>query len=39
MREFGGDMLDIILESKFKSGEKEFVQVTYDKCYFYANDR
>ncbi len=38
MREFDGDMLNIILEPKLKSGEKEFVQVTHDECHFYAND-
>ena len=38
MREFDEDMLDNILELKLKSEEKEFVQVIYDECYFYAND-
>ena len=38
MREFDEDMLDIILEPKLKLGEKEFVQVIHDECYFYAND-
>ncbi len=38
MKEFDDDMLDIILEPELKSGEKEFVQVIHDECYFYAND-
>ncbi len=39
MKEFDGNMLDIILEPELKSEEKEFVQVTHDECYFYVNDR
>ena len=38
MKDFDGDMLDIILEPQIKPGEKEFVQVTHDECHFYAND-
>src|SRR6266540_1988787 len=34
MKEFDGDMLEIILEPKLKSGEKELVQVTHDECHF-----
>ncbi|PKY59893.1 hypothetical protein RhiirA4_281522, partial [Rhizophagus irregularis] len=39
MKDFDGDMLDVILESQLKLGEKELVQVTHDKCHFYANNR
>ncbi len=39
MKEFDSDMLDIVLESKLKSGEKEFIQVMHDEYHFYANDR
>ena len=39
MKDFDGDKLDNILEPQLKSGKKELVQVTHDKCYFYANDR
>ena len=38
MKDFNGNMLDIILELQLKSEEKELVQVTHDECYFYAND-
>jgi len=38
MKEFNGDMLDIVLEPEFKLEEKKFVQVIHDKCHFYAND-
>jgi hypothetical protein len=38
MKDFDGDMLDIILEPQLKLGEKELVQVTHDECHFYAND-
>jgi hypothetical protein len=38
MKDFDGDMLDIVLEPQLKSGEKELVQVTHDECHFYAND-
>ena len=39
MKEFNGDMLEVILESELKSGEKELVQVIYDKCHFYVNNK
>ncbi len=39
MKDFNNDILDIILEPQLKLGEKELVQVTHDKCHFYANDR
>ncbi len=38
MKEFDGDMLEVILEFKLKSEKKELVQITHDECYFYAND-
>ncbi len=38
MKDFDGDMLDIVLELQLKSEEKELVQITHDECYFYAND-
>ncbi|CAB4389556.1 unnamed protein product [Rhizophagus irregularis] len=38
MKDFDGDMLDVILEPQFKPKEKELVQVTHDECHFYAND-
>ena len=38
MKEFDGDMLDIVLEPQLKAEEKELVQITHDECYFYAND-
>ncbi|CAG8578641.1 11272_t:CDS:2 [Scutellospora calospora] len=38
MKTFDGDILDIVLEPKLGPGEKEIVQVTHDKCHFYAND-
>ena len=38
MKEFDSDMLEVILEPEFKSGEKKLVQVTYDECHFYTND-
>ncbi|GES99415.1 hypothetical protein PHYBLDRAFT_139423 [Rhizophagus clarus] len=38
MKDFDSNMLDVVLEPQLKSGEKELVQVTYDECYFYAND-
>ena len=38
MKDFDGNMLDIILESQIKLKKKEFVQVTHDECHFYAND-
>ncbi len=36
---FDGIILDVVLESQLKLEEKELVQVMYDECYFYANDR
>src|SRR6266498_4034874 len=39
MKEFDGDMLDIVLEPKLELEEKELIQVTHDECHFYANDR
>src|SRR2546421_6218300 len=38
MKNFDGDMMNIISEPQLKSGEKELVQVTHDECHFYAND-
>lgn len=38
MKDFNGDMLDIVLEPQLKSEEKELVQITHDECHFYAND-
>ncbi len=38
MKDFDGDMLDVIIEPQLKSGEKEFVQITHNECHFYAND-
>ena len=38
MKDFDGDMLDVILEPQLQPGEKEFIQVTHDECHFYAND-
>ncbi|PKY31798.1 hypothetical protein RhiirB3_475331 [Rhizophagus irregularis] len=38
MKEFDGDIMDIVSEPQFKPGEKELVQVTHDECHFYAND-
>ncbi len=38
MKDFDDDMLDIILESQLKLGEKELVQVIHDECNFYVND-
>ena len=34
IKDFDGDMLDIVLEPQLKSEEKELVQITYDKCHF-----
>ena len=39
IKEFDDDILDIILEPELKPGEKEFIQIMHDECYFYANDR
>ena len=39
MKDFDGNMLDIILEPQLKPKEKKIVQMTHDECYFYANDR
>ncbi|CAG8840612.1 5152_t:CDS:2 [Gigaspora margarita] len=39
MKEFDGDMLDIILEPQLVQGKKEYVQVTHDESHFYTNDR
>ena len=38
MKDFDGDMMDIVSEPQLKLGEKELVQVTHDECHFYAND-
>jgi hypothetical protein len=38
MKDFDGDILDVVLEPQFKPEEKELVQVTHDECHFYAND-
>uniref|UniRef100_U9UV46 Uncharacterized protein n=1 Tax=Rhizophagus irregularis (strain DAOM 181602 / DAOM 197198 / MUCL 43194) TaxID=747089 RepID=U9UV46_RHIID len=38
MKDFDGDMLDVVLEPQLKPGEKELVQVTHHECHFYAND-
>jgi hypothetical protein len=38
MKEFDGDMLDIVLEPQLKAEEKELVQITHDECHFYMND-
>ncbi|RIB28788.1 hypothetical protein C2G38_2311310 [Gigaspora rosea] len=38
MKDFTGDMLEVIVEPELKYGKKESVQVKYDECYFYAND-
>ena len=38
MKDFDGDMLEIVSEPQLKPGEKELVQVTHDECHFYAND-
>ncbi len=39
VKEFNNDILDVVLEPKLKLGEKKLVQVIYDECHFYANDR
>ncbi|CAB5381514.1 unnamed protein product [Rhizophagus irregularis] len=38
MKDFDGDMLDVVLEPQLNLEEKEIVQVTHDECHFYAND-
>ena len=38
MKDFDGDLMDIIIEPQLNPGEKEIVQVTHDECHFYAND-
>ncbi|CAG8486586.1 8750_t:CDS:2 [Dentiscutata erythropus] len=38
MKDFTGDMLEVIVEPELEYGEKESVQVTHDECHFYAND-
>ena len=38
MKDFDGDMMDIVSEPQLKSEEKELVQVMHNKCHFYAND-
>ena len=38
MKDFDGDMFDVILEPQLESGEREFIQVTHDECHVYAND-
>ena len=38
MKDFDGDMLNVILKPQLESGKKELVQVTHDECHFYAND-
>ncbi|CAB5365859.1 unnamed protein product [Rhizophagus irregularis] len=38
MKDFDGNMMDIVSEPHLKPGEKELVQVTHDECHFYAND-
>src|SRR5437763_77517 len=38
MKDFDGNMMDVVLEPYLKLGEKELVQVTYDEYYFYANN-
>jgi hypothetical protein len=39
IKDFDGDILDVVLEPQLKPEEKELVQVTHDECHFYANDR
>jgi len=39
MKEFDDDMLNIILKPKLKLKEKKFIQVIYNECYFYTNNR
>ncbi|UZO06126.1 uncharacterized protein OCT59_026457 [Rhizophagus irregularis] len=38
MKDFDGDMMDIVSEPQLKLGDKELVQITHDECHFYAND-
>ena len=38
MKDFDGDMMNIVSELQLKSEEKELVQVTHNECHFYAND-
>ncbi|PKK56498.1 hypothetical protein RhiirC2_634119, partial [Rhizophagus irregularis] len=38
MKDFDGDMMDIVSEPQLKPGDKELVQITHDECHFYAND-
>ncbi|RIB19325.1 hypothetical protein C2G38_1922798, partial [Gigaspora rosea] len=38
MKDFMGDMLEIIVEPELDYDEKEMVQITHDECYFYTND-
>ncbi|CAG8798898.1 21017_t:CDS:2, partial [Dentiscutata erythropus] len=38
MKDFVGDMLEIVIEPELESDERELVQVTHDECHFYAND-
>ncbi|CAG8848741.1 23605_t:CDS:1, partial [Racocetra persica] len=38
MKDFVGESLEFVLEPRLNLGEKEYVQITYDECYFYAND-
>ncbi len=38
MKDFDGNMMNIVSEPQLKLGEKELVQVTHDECHFYANN-
>ena len=39
IKDFDGNMMNIVLEPQLKLREKKLVQVTHDEQYFYANDR
>ncbi|CAG8642591.1 2889_t:CDS:2, partial [Dentiscutata heterogama] len=38
MKDFVGDMLEIVIEPELESDKRELVQVTHNECHFYAND-
>ncbi|CAG8706429.1 21423_t:CDS:2, partial [Dentiscutata erythropus] len=38
IKDFVGDMLEIVIEPELESDERELVQVTHNECYFYTND-
>ncbi|CAG8592250.1 19196_t:CDS:2 [Cetraspora pellucida] len=38
IKDFVSESLEFVLELQLNLGKKEYVQITHDECYFYAND-